>query len=77
MDIYTLTPVRKNAQGYGAQAKPARKNGSRQILIKNFNDAMMCEWSYPRLEKGQRKLTFKQATALIKEYVRYYNRQYI
>ena len=76
--IYTHPMFGKMLTDMGLRQSLSRKgNCLDNAVIESFNGTMKCEWFYLRFGKGRWNLTFEQATALVKEYVRYYNERRI
>ena len=76
--MYTHPLFGKMLADMGLRQSLSRKgNCLDNAVIESFNGTMKCEWFYPRFGKGRWDLTFEQATALVKEYVRYYNERRI
>ena len=76
--MYTHPAFGRMLRDMGLRQSLSRKgNCLDNAVIESFNGTMKCEWFYSRFGKGRWNLTFEQATALVKEYVRYYNEKRI
>lgn len=76
--IYTHPAFRGMLESMGMVQSLSRKgNCLDNAAMESFNGSMKCEWFYPRFGRGRWRLTFKQATALVNEYVTYYNERRI
>ena len=76
--FYTHPVFREKLNTMGLVQSLSRKgNCLDNAAIESLNGIMKCEWFYPKFGRGRWRLTFEEATEMVMEFVKFYNKERI